>query len=95
MYIISLTYKVPLENIDQYLESHVAYLNEKYEAGIFMMSGRKVPRTGGVILAKAENKKELLKIVEEDPFHINQLADYTVTEFIPSKTSKELQFLMD
>lgn len=94
MYIISLTYKVPLENIDQHLESHVAFLNSQYELGNFLMSGRKEPRTGGVILAKAGSKEEVLEIIALDPFNINQLADYNVTEFIPSKTCEELRFLL-
>ena len=94
MYIISLTYKVPLEKIDHHLEDHVAYLNTQYEKGHFLMSGKKVPRTGGVILAQANDKEEVMRIVERDPFYANQLADYGVTEFIPSKSVKELQFLL-
>lgn len=95
MYIISLTYKVPLENIDQHLEGHIAYLNEQYERGVFLMSGKKEPRTGGVILAKANNKKEVLQVVEKDPFHIHQLADYEIIAFHPSKSINELEFLLD
>lgn len=94
MYIISLTYKVPLENIDQYLEEHVNYLNEQYELGNFLMSGRKVPRTGGVILALANSRDEIESVVAKDPFNINKLADYNIVEFVPSKASKDLEFLM-
>jgi uncharacterized protein YciI len=47
MYIVSLNYTVPLEKIDSLLEEHVQFLHAKYEAGIFIASGRKVPRTGG------------------------------------------------
>jgi uncharacterized protein YciI len=95
MHIISLTYKVPLEIVDQYLESHVDYLNKQYEVGNFIVSGRKVPRTGGIILTKISDKMELLKIIEKDPFKINELADYEFTEFIPSKTCEELKFLLE
>lgn len=93
MYIISLTYKVPLENIDQHLLAHVDYLNKQYELGNFLMSGRKVPRDGGIILAKAESKEELMNLIAQDPFKIHELADYEVIEFIPSKAAAELQFL--
>lgn len=95
MYIISLTYKVPLENIDQHLTNHVAYLNAQYEQGHFLMSGKKIPRNGGVILAKAKSKEEVMQIVAKDPFYINQLADYEVLEFAPSKSTKELEYLLD
>lgn len=94
MYIISLTYKVPLEIIDQHLDSHVQYLNKQYEMGFFHASGRKVPRTGGIILSKISDKNELIRIIDEDPFKKYNLADYDLMEFVPSKTCEELKFLM-
>ncbi len=95
MYIISLTYKVSLETIDSYLDAHIEYLNEQYDLENFQASGRKIPRTGGIILSKISNKKELLKILDKDPFKINGLAEYELTEFIPNKTCNELKFLME
>lgn len=94
MFIVELTYKVELEKVDQFLNEHITFLNEQYELGNFIASGRKVPRTGGVILSKVESKSDLEKIIEKDPFKINGLANYDLTEFIPSKTCNELSFLM-
>ncbi len=95
MFIINLTYKTELEKVDHYLNEHIEFLNAQYELGNFLASGRKTPRTGGIILSKVENKSELEKIIEKDPFKINELADYELTEFIPSKTCNELKFLME
>lgn len=95
MFIISLTYTVPLELVDKHLEDHVAFLNKQYELGHFAASGRKVPRTGGIILSMMSNKKELLNILEQDPFKIQQLAHYDITQFVPSKTSEALKFLLE
>ncbi len=95
MFIINLTYKTELEKVDQHLNDHIEFLNEQYELGNFLASGRKVPRTGGIILSKVENETELEKIIGKDPFKINELADYELTEFIPSKTCDELKFLME
>ena len=95
MYIISLTYKVPLETVEQHLEAHIDYLNKQYDLGHFQASGRKVPRTGGVILSTVTDREELLNILAEDPFKKHELADYELTEFIPSKTSKEWGFLKE
>ena len=95
MFIINLTYKTELEKVDQHLNDHIEFLNEQYELGNFLASGRKIPRTGGIILSKVENKTELEKIIGKDPFKINELADYELTEFIPSKTCDELKFLME
>ena len=95
MFIINLTYKTELEKVDQHLNDHVKFLNEQYKLGNFLVSGRKVPRTGGIILSKVENETELEKIIRKDPFKINDLADYELTKFIPSKTCDELKFLME
>ena len=95
MYIIPLIYKVPLEIIDQHLDSHVQFLNKQYEMGNFHASGRKVPGTGGIILSKISDKNLLLKIIDENPFKKHRLADYDLIEFVPSKTCEELKFLMN
>lgn len=95
MFIIDLTYKVPLEQVDKFLHEHIEFLNEQYDQNNFIASGRKVPRTGGIILARITDRKEVENIIEKDPFRINNVADYAITEFIPGKTSEELKFLMD
>ena len=95
MFIINLTYKTELKKIDHFLNEHIEFLNKQYELGNFLASGRKIPRTGGVILSSVKSKPELEKIIEKDPFKKNELADYELTEFIPSKTCEELKFLME
>jgi uncharacterized protein YciI len=95
MFIISLNYKAELDRIDDELENHVLFLKEQYELGNFIASGRKIPRSGGVILSNMKNKNELKKIICKDPFYKNQLANYDITEFIPSMTCKELEFLIE
>jgi len=95
MFIINLTYKVPLEKVDQFLNQHNEYLDKQYELENFLASGRKVPRTGGIILSKIHNKSEVEKIIEKDPFKINDLADYELIEFIPGKAAEEMKFLME
>ena len=84
MFIVSLTYKVPLEEVDQHLKAHVTYLEAQYAAGNFIASGRKVPRTGGVILSNLKDRDALQSTLELDPFHQLQLADYDIIEFVPS-----------
>lgn len=69
MFIIELIYKVPLNQIDEYMESHVQFLNAHYSSGKFIASGRKVPRDGGVILATVNDRKEVEAIIKQDPFY--------------------------
>ena len=95
MFIINLTYKTDLEKVDQFLDEHVGYLNEQYELGHFLASGGKIPRSGGIILSNVKSKSELEEILKKDPFKKNKLAEYELTEFIPSKTCEELKFLIE
>ncbi|WP_340677374.1 YciI family protein [Paraglaciecola sp.] len=94
MFIVSLTYICAIDEIEKYLSEHIDYLNHQYSAGKFLVSGRKNPRVGGVILAIAESREELDNILSEDPFKIHNLANYEVTEFIPTKTASRLAFLL-
>ena len=94
MHIINLTYKVPLEIIDQHLNSHIEYLNKQYELGNFLASGRKIPRTGGFFLTKIADKNQLIKILEGDPFKAKELANYELIEFVPTRACEELKFLI-
>ena len=93
MFIVSLTYKCEICEIEKYLNEHIQYLDNQYELGNFIASGRKVPRTGGVILANVKSFDLLNTILNDDPFKVHNLANYDVIEFVPTKTSKELDFL--
>ncbi len=95
MFIINLTYKAELEVIEQLLQKHIEFLDEQYELGNFLASGRKVPRNGGIILSHIKSKDELEKIIAKDPFKQNDVADYDLIEFTPSKTDKQLAFLLE
>lgn len=95
MFIISLTYIKSLEEVDALLEEHIAYLKEQYALGNFLASGRKVPRTGGVILARAVSREEVETIITLDPFYRHQVASYEITEFSPTMTVDELAFLKE
>lgn len=94
MFIIELTYKVPLNQIDAHLESHIEFLNKHYAAGNFIASGRKVPRDGGIILAVANNREEIANIISQDSFYINDLADYKIIEFAATKKAADIDSLI-
>jgi len=95
IFVVSLTYNAPLEDVDKYVPEHVKFLDEHYRSGQFLLSGRKVPRTGGVILAKVENRAVLDRLLEKDPFNREKLASYEVTEIVPTKSSRALAFLVE
>jgi uncharacterized protein YciI len=90
MFVIELSYKVDLAEIDAHMPEHVAFLNKYYDSGNFLVSGRKIPRDGGIILAVGKDRGQVEKIVEEDPFHKHGLADFRIIEFRASQRAREL-----
>jgi uncharacterized protein YciI len=90
MFVVELTYTVPLERIDAAVADHVAWLDAQYAAGVLLASGRKEPRDGGVLLAVAPDRAALQAALATDPFAIAGLAEYRVTEFLATKTAEAL-----
>ena len=94
MFIVDLTYIVPLETLDAHMVEHVKFLRKYYAQNMFVASGRKVPRTGGIILALAETREQLDSILAEDPFFTKQLAEFRITEFQTSQYHPDLKKLL-
>lgn len=94
MFIIDLRYIAPLEQLDAHMPEHMKFLDICYKENIFLTSGRKVPRTGGIIIAQAESKEALEEIMAEDPFCKNGLAEITVTEFQNSQMHPAFRRMM-
>ncbi len=88
LFIINLTYTVDLDTILENRPDHVAFLQRHYDAGIFIASGPKVPREGGIILAQADSKDQVIEIANQDPFVTRSLATYEITEFVPNMTAE-------
>ena len=88
MFIVSLEYMKDLAAVETYLSEHIAYLERYYQEGVFVMSGRKQPRTGGVILMKASGREQVEKLITEDPFQREGKEKYTITEFILTKKTE-------
>jgi uncharacterized protein YciI len=65
------------------MKSHVAFLEKHRKAGVFIAWGRKVPRTGGIILACGNSRAAIERIMADDPFVARRLAEIEVTEFLP------------
>lgn len=84
MFIVSLNYIASLDKVDSFLAEHVEYLNSCYSKGYFIASGRKEPRTGGIIIASCDSLSELKSVLAEDPFNKNLIAEYEIMDFRPS-----------
>jgi uncharacterized protein YciI len=91
MFVIELVYTVPLADIDARMAAHVAFLKKYYASGHFLVSGRKIPRDGGIILAVGESRGEIEAIIREDPFIEHGLAEFRIIEFRASQRASDIQ----
>jgi uncharacterized protein YciI len=90
MFLIELTYKADLKEIDAHMAAHVVFLKKHYAAGHFLVSGRKIPRDGGIILAVGKTRQQIQTIIEEDPFYQRGLADFRIVEFRASQRANDM-----
>jgi len=95
MFVIELTYTAPLAKIDASMRAHVQFLKKYYAAGHFLVSGRKIPRDGGIILAVGDSRQQIEAIAHEDPFYVRGLADVRVIEFRASQRADDIQQRID
>ena len=90
MFVVELVYKADLKEIDARMRSHMAFLKKHYAAGRFLISGRKIPRDGGIILALASDRSEIEAIMREDPFVKHGLAEFRAIEFRASQRAPDI-----
>lgn len=95
MYVVTLIYKQPLEEVDKHRQAHLGWVRHQYEAGHFIASGACMPRTGGVILARSMSREDLDTLLAEDPFKQRDMADYQITFFKVTSAAPGLQELLE
>ena len=91
MFVIELIYKADLARIDAHMAAHVRFLKKYYATGNFLVSCRKIPRDGGIILAVGGSRSQIEAIVAEDPFYAHGLADFRIIEFRASQRADDIQ----
>jgi len=94
MFIVKLTYKAPISEVDKYLQAHREFLEYHYKQGLLLASGPTIPRTGGIILALTKDKAQLESVLKQDPYYMAEIAEYELIEFTPVKHRDELKELI-
>ena len=80
-YVIELK-KVDLTHYDEQLELHKAWVGKHCVSGTFLLSGPTGDRTqSGIIIACAESREALDRILSEDPLLIGGVVAHEVTPF--------------
>lgn len=91
IFVITVTYTKPLEEVEKYLEDHREFLANGYKNGALLLSGAQKPRIGGVIIGRFWSKEEAEALIHTDPFFVAQVAKYDIVEFVASKYASELE----
>ncbi|MDP3558807.1 MAG: YciI family protein [Legionellaceae bacterium] len=94
MFIIQVSYLVPVAEIDKFLQAHREYLDYHYKQGVLVASGPLNPRLGGIIIAATKSRAWVDTFIQEDPFYKAEVASYTVQEFTPIKHCEALHALI-
>lgn len=88
MFILLLHYDVEaLEKLDALIPEHYEYVDRHIEDGTFLLTGRRVPRTGGVILANAADRATVERLTAEDPLLRSGAVRYEIIEFVTTRST--------
>jgi uncharacterized protein YciI len=90
MFVAILTYVRPLQDVDALISEHVSFLDQHYASGLFLASGRRVPRTGGFILISGVDRALAESVLERDPFFVGGVASFELFEFTPTRAQPSL-----
>lgn len=92
MFILSIRYTAPIEQVDHHRRAHLDWLRTGHQAGVFLGWGRKTPLTGGIVLAKG-TRAEVEALALTDPFVTGNVAEVEVIEWTPSFLGEGLEAL--
>jgi uncharacterized protein YciI len=90
VFVVMLEYVKPMDEVEKHLSAHRKWLDENYSAGRFVVSGPRIPRTGGVIVARTQSRASLDAELARDPFWTEGIARYDVIEFMPNRMAPRL-----
>jgi len=83
MFVVTVTYTAPAEDVDQWRPAHGEWLNDLIARRLLLVAGRQVPLVGGVYLMTDMPTEELTKILATDPYILHSVATHSVVEFTP------------
>lgn len=94
MFVIKLTYKASIAKIDELRPDHLKFLDQYYENGLFLASGRQEPLVGGIIIALGDDKTKIEDVIKQDPFYQYDVADFEIIQFHANKFHPKLKDLL-
>lgn len=84
IYIISLKYIRPIEEVKAHLDTHRQWLATHARAGRILAAGPCEDQSGGIVLAHCRDRAEVDAMVAEDSFMVHRVAEAAVQGFEPA-----------
>ncbi|HEU5032386.1 MAG TPA: YciI family protein [Spirillospora sp.] len=76
-----------LGELDALIPEHYAYVDRHMKAGTFLLTARRDPRVGGVILADGTGRERIEEITAEDPFLRTGRVRYEIIAIEPTRSA--------
>jgi len=84
LFVVVSRYAAPISELDEAMAAHRDFLRTCYSRGVFILSGPREPRNGGIILARAGSEAGLRRILDQDPFRRGGLIEYDLFGWSPT-----------
>lgn len=91
MYLLLVHYTQPMDKVNAVTPDHRAYLDRFYASGELLVSGRRNPPSGGVLVGHFKDRAAAEAFVANDPFFTAGVARYEIIEFAPVKRAPEVE----
>ena len=85
MYLMISKYLVPLAEVDQVRDDHLAFLDGLEAQGLVVSAGRQDPPAGGVVILNVNDEARARELMADDPYVVRGIAEYTATGWVPAR----------
>jgi uncharacterized protein YciI len=90
-FMVEILYLVPFEEMSEIVPEHRAFLQGGYDRGWLLMSGPMVPKTGGIVIARAPSLEDIRAFFANDPYLLKGVANHRIVEFEPVKRQAQME----
>lgn len=95
MIIVKFIYLKPIEIVNKFREQHLDFLNKLANEKKVIFAGRILDNSGGIAIFDLNDKKEVEDILKNEPYFLNQVANYNITEFGLKIIAEDLKKLIN
>lgn len=94
MFIVLLKFAGRKSEAGLYMQGHKDWLQQGFEAGVFLLAGSLPLQAGGLVLAHQASLAELQDRIRQDPFVAEGVVTAEVIEVAPARVDERLRFLL-